>query len=56
MYIDNYNMETCKSQISVLIESRIESAAAIRIRIESRIESAYSLVYSFSVKFLLIAI
>jgi len=41
-------LETCESEISVRIESRIESVATIRIRIESRI--------SFNVKFLLIAI
>jgi len=28
-------LETCESEISVRIESRIESAATIRIRIES---------------------
>jgi len=31
-------IETCESEISVHIESRIELAATIRIRIESRIE------------------
>jgi len=35
-------LETCESEISVRIESRIESAATIRIRIESWIESADS--------------
>ena len=35
-------LETCESEISVWIESRIESAATIWIRIESRIESADS--------------
>jgi len=35
-------LETCESEISVRIESRIESAATIRIQIESQIESADS--------------
>jgi len=35
-------LETCELEISIRIESRIESAATIRIRIESRIESADS--------------
>ena len=35
-------LETCKSEISVRIESRIELAATIQIQIESQIESADS--------------
>ena len=37
--IARYKLGTCESDISVGIESRIEQAAAIRIRIESRNES-----------------
>ena len=40
--VKTFQIETCESEISVRIESRIESAATIRIRIESRIESADS--------------
>ena len=35
-------LETCESEISVRVKSRIESAATISIRIEPRIESADS--------------
>ena len=38
----HYKLGTCESEISIRIESRIESAATIRIQIESRIESADS--------------
>jgi len=33
--VKTFQIETCESEISVRIESRIESAATIRIRIES---------------------
>ena len=42
--------------ISVRIESRIESAATIRIRISNLELNQQIVVYSFNVKFLLIAI
>jgi len=37
-----HKLETCESEISVRIESRIESVATIRIQIESQIKSADS--------------
>ena len=37
-----YSIGTCESEIFVQIESRIKSAATIKIRIESRIESGCS--------------
>jgi len=42
MNIEQLILETCESEISVGIESRIESAATIRIRIESWIKSGCS--------------
>ena len=56
MSVCMYVLETCESEISVRIESRIESAATIRIRIESLESNRRIVVYSFNVKFLLIAI
>ena len=47
MNIEQLILETCESEISVGIESRIESAATIRIRIESWVKSGCS-VWSFT--------